>query len=63
MCVLRVEPAGVGRVLITVTIAPDVNLTSQSHSRSVAGVDDALSLVASFLHEYEYSENLGTEDP
>jgi hypothetical protein len=63
VCVLRVEPRGEGGVLITVTIAPDVSLTSQSHSRSVARVDDALSLVASFLHEYEDSEDLETEDP
>jgi hypothetical protein len=63
VCVLRVEPRGEGEILITVTIAPDVSLTSQYRSQSVARTDDALSLVARFLYEYKYSENLGTEDP
>jgi hypothetical protein len=63
VCVLRVEPRGPGEVLITVTISSNVSLVSQRRSKSVARVGDALSLVASFLREYERSEKLGTEDP
>lgn len=63
VCVLRVEPRSDREILITVTVSPDVSLASRRRSKSVATVDDALSLVASFLREYEHSENLGTEDP
>jgi hypothetical protein len=63
VCVLRVEPRGEDGILITITITPDVSLTSSCHSRSVVRSDDALALVASFLKEYERHEDLGTQTP
>lgn len=60
VCVLRVESRGEAGVLITVTTTPDVSMTSPGQARSVADAAEALSLVASFLAEYEHGETAGT---
>jgi hypothetical protein len=54
VCVLRVEPRGEADVLITVITTPDVTATSPGHTQTAADVDEALSLVASFLHGYKH---------
>jgi len=59
VCVLRVERRGDAGVLITITTTPDVSVTSPGFARSVATPADALSLVATFLEEYEVTEILG----
>ena len=53
MCVLRVETRGTAGVLITVITTPDVTATSPGRTQTVAGVDEALALVARFLRGYE----------
>jgi hypothetical protein len=63
VCVLRVERRGEAGILITVTTTPDVSLTSPGQARSVADAADALSLVASFLAEYEHGETADTGTP
>ena len=56
---MRIETRGEAGVLITVIMTPDVNTTSPGRTRTVAGVDQALSLVASFLRGYEKGELCG----
>jgi hypothetical protein len=56
VCVLRVEARGDAGVLITVTTTPDVAVTSPGRTQTVARVDEALSLVASFLHGYDHDD-------
>jgi hypothetical protein len=56
VCVLRIENRGPGGVLITVTTSLDIAATSRGSVRAVASYDEALALVASFLHEYAFSE-------
>jgi hypothetical protein len=53
VCVLRVETRGTAGVLITVITTPDVTTTSPGHTQIVAGVDEALAVVARFLRGYE----------
>ena len=57
VCVLRVESRGEAGVLITLTTTPDISVITPGHTQSVVRFDDALSLVANFLREYECSEN------
>jgi hypothetical protein len=52
VCVLRIEARGDAGVLITMTTTPDVTMTTPGRVRSVATVEEALSLVAGFLREY-----------
>lgn len=54
VCVLRVESRGEAGVLITVTTTPDVSMRSPGKTRVVADAAEALSLVASFLADYEH---------
>jgi len=56
VCVVRVESHGEAGVLIRVTTTPDVSTRSPGQARSVADATEALSLVASFLADYEYGE-------
>ena len=63
VCVLRVENQAGGRFLITVTTTLDISASQQACVQSVGEFDDALSLVASFLQEYERGENPGTRAP
>jgi hypothetical protein len=56
VCVLRVESRGEIGVLITVTTTSDIRVRAPARTHSVAGVDEALELVAGFLHEYEHDE-------
>jgi hypothetical protein len=53
VCVLRIETRGADGVLITVTTTPDVTVTSPGRTKTVANVDEALALVARFLHAYK----------
>jgi hypothetical protein len=59
VCVLRIETRGQAGVLITVITTPDVNTTSPGRTQTVARVDEALSLVAGFLHGFENGEISG----
>jgi hypothetical protein len=58
VCVLRIEGRGETGVLITVTTTSDVGARAPGRTRSVAGFDEALALVAGFLEEYEQSQGL-----
>jgi hypothetical protein len=60
VCVLRVESRGEAGALITVTTTPDVSIRSPGQTRSVADAAEALSLVASFLADYEHDEIAGS---
>lgn len=60
VCVLRVESRGETGVLITVITTPDVSMRSPGQIRSVPDAAEALSLVASFLANYEHGEIAGT---
>jgi hypothetical protein len=53
VCVLRVESRGEDGVLITVTTTSDVRTPTPGRTQSVTGAEEALSLVARFLHEYD----------
>jgi hypothetical protein len=57
--VVRIETRSEAGVLITVIMTPDVNTISPGRTRTVTGVDQALSLVAGFLRGYEKGELCG----
>jgi hypothetical protein len=59
VCVLRVESRGELGVLITVTTTSDIRARAPGRTRSVAGHDEALALVAGFLDEYEQNQDPG----
>jgi hypothetical protein len=59
VCVLRVESRGEAGILITITTTSDVRLTVPGRTQSAAGAEEALALVARFLHEYERREKRG----
>jgi hypothetical protein len=61
VCVLRVENVGPSGILITVTTTLDIAASPRGEARSVASYEEALSLVASFLHEYASRENSGPD--
>jgi hypothetical protein len=59
VCVLRVESRGEAGILITITTTPDVQTTVPGRTQSVAQAEEALALVARFLHDYERREKRG----
>ncbi len=59
VCVLRVENRGPTGILVTVTTTLDIAASPRGRPRSVATYEEALALVASFLHEYASRENSG----
>ena len=59
VCVLRVENRGEAGILITITATPDVQTTVPGRTQSVAKAEEALALVARFLHDYERREKRG----
>ncbi len=61
VCVLRVENRGPDGLLITVTTSLDIAASPRGAARPVASYEEALSLVASFLHEYASLENSGPD--
>jgi hypothetical protein len=52
VCVVRVEARGETGMLITVMTTPDVLATSAGHVQKVAGINEALSVVARFLRAF-----------
>jgi hypothetical protein len=63
VCVLRVESHEEMGVLITVTTTFDVRERAPGRRTSVTGFDEALELVADFLHECEHGKIPGNETP
>ena len=53
VCVVRIEARGADGVLITVTTTSDVAAASPGHTTAVASVDEAVTLVGSFLRAYK----------
>jgi len=58
---VRVESRGPAGILITVTATLDIAASTRDEARSVTSYEEALSLVASFLHEYAARENSGPD--
>lgn len=56
MCVLRVEARGQAGVLITITTTPDVSTLAPGRAHTVGTIAEAVSLVAGFLHAYQYGD-------
>jgi hypothetical protein len=63
VCVLRIESRGEAGILITVTTTPDVSMRSPGKTRLVADPAEALSVVASFLADYEHGGIAGAGTP